>query len=56
ELQAIVGPISELLDHARMQHETFQKMFDYSVKDLVKFGVFGHPRALKKILSTLDYQ
>ncbi|KAH9324213.1 hypothetical protein KI387_004391, partial [Taxus chinensis] len=31
-------------------------MFDYSVKDLVKFGIFGHPRALNKIMSTLDYQ
>ncbi|KAH9321285.1 hypothetical protein KI387_015924, partial [Taxus chinensis] len=56
EIQAIAGPISEELDHARMQHETFQKMLDCSVKDLVKFGIFGHPRALNKILSTLDYQ
>ncbi|KAH9293105.1 hypothetical protein KI387_041692 [Taxus chinensis] len=56
ELQAIAGPISEELDHARMQHETFQKMLDCSVEDLVKFGVFGHPRALNKILSTLDYR
>ncbi|KAH9323115.1 hypothetical protein KI387_017754, partial [Taxus chinensis] len=35
ELQAIAGPISEELDHARMQHETFQKMLDCSVDDLV---------------------
>ncbi|KAH9316744.1 hypothetical protein KI387_043982 [Taxus chinensis] len=56
ELQALAGPISEELDHARLQHETFQQMFDYSVKDLVKFGVFGHPRALNKVISTLDYQ
>ncbi|KAH9294998.1 hypothetical protein KI387_038586, partial [Taxus chinensis] len=55
-LQAIAGPISEELDHARLQHETFQKMLDCSVKDLVKFGVFNHPRAPNKILSTLDYQ
>ncbi|KAH9327846.1 hypothetical protein KI387_043780 [Taxus chinensis] len=56
ELQAIAGPISEELDHSKMQHETFQKMLDCSVEDLVKFGVFGHPRALNKILSTLDYR
>ncbi|KAH9331754.1 hypothetical protein KI387_003862, partial [Taxus chinensis] len=56
ELQVIAGPISKELDHARMQHETFQKILDCSVKDLVKFGVFGHPRALNKILSTLDYR
>ncbi|KAH9300151.1 hypothetical protein KI387_011734, partial [Taxus chinensis] len=55
ELQALAGPISEELDHARLQHETFQQMFDCSVKDLVKFGVFGHPRALNKVTSTLDY-
>ncbi|KAH9297239.1 hypothetical protein KI387_028921, partial [Taxus chinensis] len=56
ELQAIAGPISEELDHAKMQHETFQKILDSLVDDLVKFDVFGHPRALKKILSTLDYR
>ncbi|KAH9331679.1 hypothetical protein KI387_003787, partial [Taxus chinensis] len=56
ELQVIAGPISIELDHTRMQHETFQKMLDCSVEDLVKFGVFGHPRALNKILSTLDYR
>ncbi|KAH9295829.1 hypothetical protein KI387_039417, partial [Taxus chinensis] len=55
-LQAIAGPISEELDHARLQHETFQKMLDCSVEDLVKFGVFDHPRAPNKILSTLDYR
>jgi hypothetical protein len=31
-------------------------MFDCSVEDLVKFGVFGHPRALNKTISTLDYR
>ncbi|KAH9303235.1 hypothetical protein KI387_014818, partial [Taxus chinensis] len=56
ELQALAGPILEELDHARLQHETFQRMFDCSVEVLVKFGVFGHPRALNKVLSTLDYQ
>ncbi|KAH9311141.1 hypothetical protein KI387_026176, partial [Taxus chinensis] len=56
ELQVIAGPISEELDHAKMQHKTFQRMLDCSVDDLVKFGVFGHPRALNKILSTLDYR
>ncbi|KAH9302230.1 hypothetical protein KI387_013813, partial [Taxus chinensis] len=33
-LQAIAGPISEELDHARLQHETFQKMLDCSVNNL----------------------
>ena len=56
ELQALAGPISEELEHDRLQRETFQQMFDCSVEDLVKFDVFGHPRALNKILSTLDYQ
>ncbi|KAH9294191.1 hypothetical protein KI387_040604 [Taxus chinensis] len=56
ELQALAGPISEELEHARLQHEAFQQMFDCSVEDLVKFGVFGHPRALNKIMSTLDYR
>ncbi|KAH9294568.1 hypothetical protein KI387_038156, partial [Taxus chinensis] len=37
ELQVLAGPISEELDHARLQHETFQQMFDCSVEDLVKF-------------------
>ncbi|KAH9302680.1 hypothetical protein KI387_014263, partial [Taxus chinensis] len=49
-------PISEELEHARLQHETFQQMFDCSVKDLVNFGVFGHPRVLNKVISTLDYR
>ncbi|KAH9310136.1 hypothetical protein KI387_038047, partial [Taxus chinensis] len=56
ELQALAGPISEELDHARLQHETFQQMFDCSVEDLVKFSVFGHPRALNKVISTRDYR
>ncbi|KAH9315900.1 hypothetical protein KI387_024527, partial [Taxus chinensis] len=34
ELQALAGPISEELEHARLQHETFQQMFDCSVEDL----------------------
>ncbi|KAH9313599.1 hypothetical protein KI387_022226, partial [Taxus chinensis] len=56
ELQAIAGPISEELDHARLQHETFQKMLDFPVNDLMKFGIFDHPRAPNKILVALDYQ
>ncbi|KAH9317235.1 hypothetical protein KI387_019004, partial [Taxus chinensis] len=56
ELQAIAGPIFKELDHARLQHETFQKMLDYPVDDLMKFGVFDHPRAPNKVLAALDYQ
>ncbi|KAH9296356.1 hypothetical protein KI387_039944, partial [Taxus chinensis] len=56
ELQEIAGPISEELDHARLQHETFQKMVDCPTDDLLKFGVIDHPRAHNKALVTLDYQ
>ncbi|KAH9326620.1 hypothetical protein KI387_006798, partial [Taxus chinensis] len=34
DLQGIVGPISKELDHARLQHKTFQKMIEFSVDDL----------------------
>ncbi|KAH9316067.1 hypothetical protein KI387_024694, partial [Taxus chinensis] len=56
ELQVIGGPISEELDHAKLQHETFQKKLDYPVDDLVKFGIFDHPRAPNKVLAALDYR
>ncbi|KAH9314117.1 hypothetical protein KI387_022744, partial [Taxus chinensis] len=56
ELQEIAGPISEELDHARLQHETFQKMLDCLVNDLVKFDIFDHPRAPNKVLAALDYR
>ncbi|KAH9287445.1 hypothetical protein KI387_031562, partial [Taxus chinensis] len=56
DLQEITGPISEELDHARLQHEMFQKMLDCSVDDLVKFDIFDHPRVPNKILAALDYR
>lgn len=55
ELQSIAGPVSEELDHAKLQHETFQKMVNCPINDLLKFGVIDHPRAHNKALITLDY-
>ncbi|KAH9310035.1 hypothetical protein KI387_037946, partial [Taxus chinensis] len=56
ELQAIIGPISEELDHVRLQHKTFQKMLDCPVDDLMKFYIFGHPKAPNKVFAALDYR